>query len=1036
MIMRSVLIAVILTMFSSLAFAQETARYTEINKAYKKGNKFFEKSLYGQAQKNYARVLEMTRQVSQPEWMEIKMRSELNFARAAVRLEQEKSEMLILDFVKAYAPDPIANEAILEAATYYYNQKEYKKAIEFYAMVDVNNLPKAEQKDVLFKNGYSLFVRQKWAAARTYFSRMADERDVYYYPSNYYLGLTHFYLEDYAKALRNLKNAEQSKNYNNHIPYYVAQIYFAEKKYDEVIAYANPLLSEPSVKKKRELTLLIGQSYFEKQDYAAALPYLERYAEITEKLSKETFYQIGFLQYKSGNYAKAVENFKEVSTVKSELGQNAYFLLGDCHVKLGEKNNARNAFAAAGRQDFNPSTQQDANWNYAKLSYEMKYDTEAIDIFQKVGAEDKRYLEAQDYLSKMFLNTRDYTKALAVLEKINNRTNRMEETYQKVTYSRGIELYNAGKVEAAVEFFDKSLEANADPQTKALANYRLGDIAHKNGELAKSEQYLSAFLNSPNSASMPEDATVHTANYTQGYNYLKRGNYTQALSHFKKAISGIEINKANIKSTYIKDQVLNDAKLKAGDSAFKLNDYTTALRYYDDVINSNDKPNPYALFQKANVRGLQGSSIEKFQLMALIVSDFPESEYADDALYAIGKAYIQAGTLSDAEAPLQQLLKEYPNSTLYNAALLKLGLSKYNQESYPEAINYYKEVFKHNPDKVEADQALLALEEIYIQDLGSPKEYVKFRKSIPGYKMDNAEQEALSFRAAKNAYANAQYDRAIPAMISYLEDYPNGAYSIEAIYVLGESKVVQKEYAQAMQYYQKVIDKGNSKFYEKALGKAALIAYNFDQNFVKSYQLYSKIESIASTENKLEAQLNALRSAYKINNTDGVYFMASKIEINPLASPDQKSVAAFYQGKIGYEKKDYNKALENFNKALRNIKEGEIAAESRYLIAEIYFTQNEVDIAKGIVMKAHKESAGQEFWIAKSIILLSDILSKQGDLLNAKAALEAVTESYTESQELVSIANKKLIALNTKIEAESRINAAPSNGDLPMDGGQ
>ena len=1033
--MRSVLSVIILSLMVLTLYGQETARYTEINKAYKSGNDFFAKSLYHQAQQQYAEVLQMTRQVSQPEWVEIRMRSELNFARAAVRLQQEKSEMLIIDFVKAYDPDPIANEAVLEAASYYYEQKEFAKAIEFYSLVDVNNLPESEQKDVLFKSGYALFVRQKWSPAKSYFERLINDRTVvYYYPSNYYHGLTHFYLENYDKALRSLKKAEDAKQYKNHIPYYIAQIQFAEEKYDDVIAYAIPLLKKPSVKKKRELTLLIGQSYFEKQEYAKALPYLERYAEITKKMSKETFYQIGYLQYQSANYKKAVEYFTEVSTVKSELGQNALYLLGDSHIKLGEKNDARNAFAAASRLDYDTETKVDAQWNYAKLSYELKYDTEAIAVFQKIPSEDNRHIEAQDYLSKMFLNTRDFNKALAILEKIPNRTTQMQETYQKVTYSRGIELYNEGKVENAVALFSKSLQSNADASIKALANYRLGEIAHKNGELDKSENYFNAFLANPVADKLPEDATVYTANYIQGYNFIKRGKYAQALSYFKKSINGIEANRSTINNTYITSQVLNDAKLKAGDAAFRLNDYPTALNYYNDVIKSNKEPNPYALFQKANVRGLQGNSTEQFQLMALIVSDFPSSEFADDALFEIGKAYIHAGALADAEAPFQQLLKEYPNSTLHNAALLKLGLAKYNQENYSEAIRYYQEVFKHNPDKQEAEQALLALEEIYVHDLGKPKDYVKFRKSIPGYKVDNAEQEALSFRSAKTAYANAKYDRAISAMISYLEEYPNGAYSIEAKYVLAESNAAQHDYEQAFKYYQQVTDLGNSKFYEKALEKAALIAYNFEENFVKSYQLYSKLEGIASSDVKLEAQLNALRSAYKINNADGVYFMASKIEINPLASPDQKSIAAFYQGKVRYDKKDYNAATENFNKVLRNVKEGEIAAESRYLIAEIFFLHGEMDAALDICMKAHKESAGQEYWIAKSIILLSDILSRQDELLNAKAALEAVLESYTASTELVNEAQSKLTVINTKIEAQSRINQAPANGDLPMDG--
>ena len=162
--------------------------------------------------------------------------------------------------------------------------------------------------------------------------------------------------------------------------------------------------------------------------------------------------------------------------------------------------------------------------------------------------------------------------------------------------------------------------------------------------------------------------------------------------------------------------------------------------------------------------------------------------------------------------------------------------------------------------------------------------------------------------------------------------------------------------------------------------------------------------------------------------------MASKIEMNPLASPDQKSIASFYQGKVRYEKKDYDQATKNFNSVLRSVKDGEIAAESRYLIAEIFYLKGDIELARDICMKAHKESAGQEYWIAKSIILLSDILSQQNELLNAKAALEAVIESYTDSGELVNTAKSKLTIINTKLEAQSRIDAAPANGDLPMDG--
>ena len=50
-----------------------------------------------------------------------------------------------------------------------------------------------------------------------------------------------------------------------------------------------------------------------------------------------------------------------------------------------------------------------------------------------------------------------------------------------------------------------------------------------------------------------------------------------------------------------------------------------------------------------------------------IVDNFPKSEWADDALYAISQYYYSLGLYKTADLKLQQLKKEYPASSLLNA---------------------------------------------------------------------------------------------------------------------------------------------------------------------------------------------------------------------------------------------------------------------------------------------------------------------------------------------------------------------------------
>lgn len=1006
------------------SMAQETTVFTEANQAYKQGLELFDKGIYGAAQKEFERSLTLLLPENEAQSETLRNKSKLYIARCAVRQELPDGEKLMLDFIRSTAPDPSSNEALIELANYYFNSREYEKAIEYYDLAPTNSLTMKERSEVLFRKGYSYFAQKEFGRAKNSFEPIKNAQTEYYYPTNYYLGLVYFFEGKYNDAIKNFKIVERSKirKYTSVVPYYLTQIYFVEGQYDELLDYARPKLNQGGIRNLKEIYQLVGQAYFEKGQYQNALPYFEYYAERSGKMREEEFYQLGFVYMEANRPKKAIQYLEELKDVDSKLGQNAVFNLGRLYLQTRDYSSARSAFYQAARLEFDPQIQDDALFNYAKLSYELKYDRDAITALQLITPTSRHYTEAQSLMGQIFLDTRDYERALVTLKGLPRLTPELREALQKVTFYRGLQLYQAGDANQAKQYFSESLETPVDQETKALALFWSGDIAHKEKSYTESSRYMNQFLTLARVLrDLPAESSSAMANYIQGYNYLKQENYTGALDYFQDAVRDIK-RSTYISNRQVKDKILGDATLRAGDCLFKRNQYAQAIQYYDEAVNRKYSGFVYALYQKAIIEGLRGNTTNKILALERIVDNYNRSPYADDALLQLGITYQEIGRLGQAAAPLEILVRDYrERSNLINQALIQLGLISYNQGAKETAINYYKQIFTNNPESSEAQTALKALEEIYVNDLGDADAYFAFLKTIPGYDVSTMGRDSINFRAAEAQFENGNYRRAIENYNNYIGKFPNGRNVILAHYRRGDAYGALKLYSNALIDYEFVINKGPSNYYRKALEKAAIIAYNHEQDFQRSYDLYAKLIEIADDNNlQLEAQLGALRSAYRANLSNEVYELSKRVAENQLATPDQVAFANFYFGKISYDRKNYDDALAAF-KQVTESSDTEQAAEARYLTAYIHYLRRDLDTAQEIAINSNRESSRYPFWVAKSIILLSDILAEKGNLFNARAALEALLENYDGDQDLVQTARDKLQQLNRRIEADSRI---------------
>ena len=127
---------------------------------------------------------------------------------------------------------------------------------------------------------------------------------------------------------------------------------------------------------------LMGHAFFEKREYAKALPYLRDYVNKSKKVSRETLYELAYCYYQTNDLTNAVENLKPLSGGEDSLSQNAMYILGDAYLKLGDKANARNAFSFGATNNVNLSQREVSKFNYAKLSYELGYQDIALNEFK------------------------------------------------------------------------------------------------------------------------------------------------------------------------------------------------------------------------------------------------------------------------------------------------------------------------------------------------------------------------------------------------------------------------------------------------------------------------------------------------------------------------------------------------------------------------------------------------------------------------------------------------------------------------------
>lgn len=976
-------ILIINLLFATITKAQKTLNYGDYEVKFKRGVELFEKEKYGSAQKQFEELRDNSGDLPTI----IKSEIEYYIAICAVELFNKDAEYLITSFISLNPESPNIEDGFFEMGKYQYRKKRYSKVIEYFNQVDPYKLENEEVAEYYFKLGYSYFVKKDFEKAGLAFYEIKDVDTKYTVPALYYYSHISYINKNYQTALQGFEKLSQNETFAPIVPYYITQIYYLQNKYDKVIEYAPALLEVATTKRQPEIARVIGEAYYRTNNFAKAIPFLEKYKEQSASQSEQDVYELGYAYYRAKQYEKAILQFKEIMNNQTAVAQNAFYHLADCFLKINDKKNARIAFLSAAKLEFDDAITEDALFNYAKLSYELADSPfneaiKALNVYIKRYPNSERNDEVYNYLGKVFMTTKNYQGAIESFENVEKINDEIEMAYQRVTFFRGLELFNDLDFGKAIINFDKSLNnAKYNASYKAQCNYWKGEAYYRVKRFADAVESYKQFLLTTGAITMDE---YNVAHYNIAYSYFKLKNYNEAITWFRKYTNFMEDAKS---------KMVGDSYVRVGDCYFVSRKYNDAISFYQKAIDINTYDVDYSMFQKGFSLGLIKEHDKKILVMNQLLNDFPKSNYCDDALYELGRSYSDINENEMAISTFQRILDEYPASSYGNKALLQMGLIHYNHDRLDEALAAYKQVAESSKESKESRDALFGIKNIYVEknDVDS---YIAYTKELGEYaNVSEAEQDSLIYISAENLYMAGNCEEALQKFGNYIRRFSEGTFIINAQYYKAECHNKRNELNEAITAYDFVASKTKNKFTEHALIKAARIYY-YLKNYNEALAHYSKLETIAELRaNVLEALIGKMNSLYLLNK----YEEAIKASIEVLLAdklPDESFRRAHYiLAQSYFAKNDIQSAIDEFQLLSNDCKNSE-GAEAKYHLIEIYYNQKDYETAEKEIFDFVEKNTPHQIWLAKSFLILSDIYVNKNDNFQAKHTLQSVIDNY------------------------------------------
>lgn len=897
-------------------------------------------------------------------------------ARSAMYLYHNDAINMMVEFMNKYSDSFLYYESCRNLADFFYQKRDYANAVKYYSLIDVSAIDKQYKNEFTFQFGYSLFELENYQESASYFHDLLGSENNFSSRAKYYFAYTAYLNRNYVTAKKYFLDLLNLGLYIETLPVFIAQIHHEHEAYDELIEFALPY--SDSLHVSLEINKLIAEAYYHNKNYEKAIVFFnEKYLQQGGELSDLAYYLLGQSYYRMEEYSLASSAFNKIVEAEDSLAQNAYYYLADSYLELGDKRSAQNAFESAAILDVNDRITEHANFNFAKLCYELGYPyadpTMILQDFINDFPNSEYIDEAYSYLVNAFLSHKDYSRAIKSMEASGLGNITLQQAYQEVSYYRAVQLFNDTDYKKAIEHFDKALLFTHNKKFEALSFYWKAESFYRIEDYESSIASYDLFQNSAMASVMDEFVS---ASYHKAYAYYKLWDFSKAIKSFESFIGNADSNDIRKHDTYA----------RMGDAYYMLKAYVKAIDNYKLAIDLWGVDSDYASYQIA----LSHHQMDNHELVIDHLKgfnkQFPKSIYNDDAYYRMGESYVKLDKAEDAIVMFDKVRSEFPNSAYTADARMKIALVLYNSGENQKSIEYFKEIVADYPSTEIAREAIVNARSVFV-DIGDVKAYADWVETLSFISLSNGNLDSTSYESAELQYLKGSYEKAFKGFKHYLNNFTEGQFKLQAhyYYAIAASEIDSIE--QAIDSYEFISALQHNNYTISALKSVAelyLTKHKYEDALGKFKILDNSAETV---EDQLVAKRGLMDCYYALSEYENAIEQAQIVLNSGRVDKSLLLEIKTFIARVAFKAMDRELSAEMYLE-IEGESQGELKAEAMYHLAYLSFYEGEYEVSKHIIFEQSRLLPMYKSWLGKSFLVLAKNYVQDEDVFQATHTLD------------------------------------------------
>ena len=738
---------------------------------------------------------------------------------------------------------------------------------------------------------------------------------------------------------------------------------FQTGRYESALAECRNFLKQfPHHRKAAAVRYIRAESYFVQDRFPEAAGEFQDVVGSAKgadaNLSVSARYRLGECHFNLKKYLNALDDFSAViKSPNSSLRAEALLGTAYCYLARGEHDKAEAALLKLLQSYSGYENLPKATVPLGLIYMEQGRYQDALELFSRAPGESScLYYRGvcQRLLNRVIAASQLFKEAL---DKDTDK-----EWTDKALYQMGEAYFQSQEYPLAYDAFKKVFTEELKSPLRPIALFRMGCVNFQNGLLDQAGhnwsqlvQEFPATLSGPASQYLLAEIFLRQnelgkaitgfsglldveeysmdAQYKVIWSLAAQGQYDAAVTKADKFVKDIEWGELHAKALILKG--LSQQKMNKQDDAIAtyqsvLDRYPKTLYYekslflmtlalvqqkrYAEVItlvyqvlkNSPSSPSRWqaeTYYWVAESYYNMGQFEMSRQLYEMVAKNYPRTPLLPNVLLGVAASLARMGEYDkaiEAQAKAIEASKEMENPEVQRSALLDSADVLFNKREYDKAVSFYDEFVKNNAGDPRAERALYQMGLALYRQEYFTEAIRRWTQLTDGFKNGALAPDA-TFQTGRTYFGLGQYDAAFLNFKKVLDLYPQTPQAKEALLQLAQCRYNEGKIDEAILHYKAFLDK-----------------YPQDEKVIEVTELLQM-------------------AYYKLGKTPA--------ELKNLAAqfPKSKFTADIYweQGADAYNNKEYDKALDFFQRLILDFPDSSQALQAYYYKADSYFLKGD-----------------------------------------------------------------------------------------------